>query len=241
MKKKLFEIAVYALIVLLSGVIAYTLITKNKEKNATPKEEVQTETTTETDEVAEEPVTKTEPVEDTATSDTFVSLISEDYLKECMDKTAALPTITSYEEYENLISSGNKYLIYIGRNDNVYCNAFSVVLAELLDRYELSEEVYFFDTSSYKTAIEKEEEAGIDDGDARQTWNTVKESLGITNSIPTVIFVEGENKVVWDSETAQDTYDKTYGNSNDDILQMSRNIFLQAYMKESFLTFITEN
>lgn len=100
--------------------------------------------------------------------------------------------LITYEEVQEKRQNGEEFILYVGRDTCSYCNVFMpslVTVNEQLEQEttERTYKLYYLYTQSYKTAINNKVDG------AQETWDALKEDLGIEGTPSVIYFKDGEN------------------------------------------------
>lgn len=96
--------------------------------------------------------------------------------------------VVTYEQLCEKRDSGEKFMVYIGRDTCPYCVPFAKSLMAALDKENANVPVYYFYTQSFKTAIND----GVDG--AQAAWDSVKADIGFQFT-PSLLVFEGGKQI----------------------------------------------
>jgi predicted bacteriocin transport accessory protein len=100
--------------------------------------------------------------------------------------------LITYEEVQEKRQNGEEFVLYVGRDTCSYCNVFMPSLVAVNEQLgqettERTYKLYYLYTQSYKTAINNKVDG------AQETWDALKEDLGIEGTPSVIYFKDGEN------------------------------------------------
>lgn len=108
--------------------------------------------------------------------------------------------LITYEEVLKKNAANEKFLLYVGRDTCPYCHAFMPSLESVLKDTELNVPIYYLYTQEYKTAINDEVDG------AKDTWEDIKETLGIEYTPSLVIYDQGMDVATFDGYIVGEDY-----------------------------------
>ncbi|MBQ6703571.1 MAG: hypothetical protein IJN08_02020 [Clostridia bacterium] len=109
--------------------------------------------------------------------------------------------LVTYEQLKEKRDSGEKFLVYIGRDTCPYCMPFAKSLVTAFETSPANIPVYYFYTQSYKTAINREEEG------AQEAWDAVKADIGFQYTPSLLVFEGGEQILACESGMGSEYFD----------------------------------
>ena len=111
--------------------------------------------------------------------------------------------LVTYEQLKEKRDSGEKFMVYVGRDTCPYCMPFANSLVTALETSPANVPVYYFYTQSFKTAINRAEDG------AQEAWDAVKEDIGFQYTPSLLIFEGGEQILACDSGVGSEYFDMT--------------------------------
>ena len=119
--------------------------------------------------------------------------------------------LVTYEQLLEKRDSGEKFMVYIGRDTCPYCVPFVKSLMVAFETSPANLPVYYLYTQSYKTAINNAVEG------AQETWDALKAELGISGTPSLLVFDGGEAELSCESSVGSE-----YFSMNDSEKQVER-------------------
>ena len=111
--------------------------------------------------------------------------------------------LVTYEQLKEKRDSGEKFMVYVGRDTCPYCMPFASSLVTALETSPANVPVYYFYTQSFKTAINRAEDG------AQEAWDAVKEDIGFQYTPSLLVFEGGEQILACDSGVGSEYFDMT--------------------------------
>ena len=111
--------------------------------------------------------------------------------------------LVTYEQLLEKRDSGEKFMVYIGRDTCPYCVPFVKSLMVAFESSPANLPVYYLYTQPYKTAINNAVEG------AQETWDALKAELGISGTPSLLVFENGEAKLSCDSSVGSEYFGMT--------------------------------
>lgn len=109
--------------------------------------------------------------------------------------------VVTFEQLREKIDSGEKFMVYIGRDTCPYCMPFAKSLVTALEDSPANLPIYYFYTQSYKTAINNAEDG------AQEEWDAVKADIGFQYTPSLLVFEGGEQILVCDLGMGSEYFD----------------------------------
>lgn len=109
--------------------------------------------------------------------------------------------VVTFEQLREKIDSGEKFMVYIGRDTCPYCMPFAKSLVTALEDSPANLPIYYFYTQSYKTAINN-----AVDG-AQEEWDAVKADIGFQYTPSLLVFEGGEQILACDLGMGSEYFD----------------------------------
>lgn len=109
--------------------------------------------------------------------------------------------LVTYEQLQQKRDSGEKFMVYVGRDTCPYCMPFAKSLVTALEDSPANLPIYYFYTQSYKTAINNAEEG------AQEAWDAVKADIGFQYTPSLLVFEGGEQKLACDLGMGSEYFD----------------------------------
>ncbi|MBQ3132505.1 MAG: hypothetical protein IJC24_07330 [Clostridia bacterium] len=111
--------------------------------------------------------------------------------------------LVTYEQLLEKRDSGEKFMVYIGRDTCPYCVPFVKGLMTAFETSPANLPVYYLYTQPYKTAINWEVEG------AQETWDALKAELGISGTPSLLVFENSEAKLSCESSVGSEYFGMT--------------------------------
>jgi len=111
--------------------------------------------------------------------------------------------LVTYEQLLEKRDSGEKFMVYIGRDTCPYCVPFAKGLMKAFETSPANLPVYYLYTQSYKTAINHAVEG------AQETWDALKAELGISGTPSLLVFEGGEAELACELSVGSEYFDMT--------------------------------
>jgi len=109
--------------------------------------------------------------------------------------------LVTYEQLLEKRASGEKFMVYVGRDTCPYCMPFAKCLVSAFEASPANIPVYYFYTQSFKTAINKAVEG------AQEEWDAVKAEIGFEFTPSLLVFDGGEQVLACDISLGSEYFD----------------------------------
>ena len=109
--------------------------------------------------------------------------------------------LVTYEQLKEKRDSGEKFMVYVGRDTCPYCMPFAKCLVTAFETSPANIPVYYFYTQSYKTAINNAEEG------AQEAWDAVKADIEFEYTPSLLVFEGGEQILACESGVGSDYFE----------------------------------
>lgn len=92
--------------------------------------------------------------------------------------------------FKNAIEEKRDMIVYVGRPDCSDCNYFEPTFREVINQYNLFEDIYYLNVKNYR------------ESNTEETWQNFKRKYGFTQTPAILIYQDGNLKsmIEWDSE-----------------------------------------
>lgn len=111
--------------------------------------------------------------------------------------------LVTYEQLVEKRDSGEKFMVYVGRDTCPYCMPFAKCLVKAFETSPANIPVYYFYTQSYKTGINNAVEG------AQEEWDAVKAEIGFEFTPSLLVFEDGEQILACESGVGSEYFNMT--------------------------------
>ncbi len=109
--------------------------------------------------------------------------------KKCISPTYDYLNSITIRNFEDAIKQGEKLVVYIGRPDCSDCIFFEPILRQVVNEYNLFNEIQYLDVKSFR------------ENNSQETWEIFKKKYGFTQTPACIIYENGTyvTQVEWDT------------------------------------------